>query len=74
MARQNIAYSSDIRNVATVPNGAAGGNVATFGDGNALVDSGKRISDFATSAELEYLAAKVDTAIGPLNAALEAVA
>ena len=50
--REDIAYLSDIENVATVPDGAAEGNVATFGDGNALVDSGKKISDFATSADL----------------------
>ena len=64
MARQNIAYESDIRNSATVPEGAVEGNIPAFGVGNALVDSGRKASDLAGKAELASKADKATTLEG----------
>ena len=51
--KEDIAYLSDIKDVATVPAGAARGNVAAFGEGNALVDSGRKVSDLASPGDVD---------------------
>lgn len=51
--KENIAYLSDVEGAATVPSGAVSGNIALFGTNGALVDSGKKPSDFITQEDVE---------------------
>ena len=57
--KENIAYLSDIGDTATVPSGAVSGNIALFGENGALIDSGKKPSDFVSQ---EDVASAVETA------------
>lgn len=57
--KENIAYLSDIGDTATVPSGAVSGNIALFGENGALLDSGKKPSDFVSQ---EDVASAVETA------------
>ena len=51
--KENIAYLSDVNGTATVPSGAVSGNIALFGTDGALLDSGKKPSDFITQEDVE---------------------
>lgn len=51
--KENIAYLSDVKGTATVPSGAVSGNIALFGTDGALLDSGKKPSDFITQEDVE---------------------
>lgn len=51
--KEDIAYLSDVEGTATVPSGAVSGNIALFGTGGALLDSGKKPSDFITQKDVE---------------------
>ena len=51
--KENIAYLSDVEGAATVPSGAVSGNIALFGNNGALIDSGKKPSDFITQEDVE---------------------
>ena len=43
--KENVAYESDIVSVARIPSGAVKDDIALFGQGNELQDSGKKVSD-----------------------------
>ena len=51
--KENVAYESDIVSVARIPSGAVKDNIALFGQGNKLQDSGKKVSDLVLKSELE---------------------
>ena len=51
--KENIAYLSDVEGAATVPSDAGSGNIVLFGTGGALLDSGKKPSDFITQENVE---------------------
>lgn len=51
--KENIAYLSDVKGAATVPSDAVSGNIALFGTEGALLDSGKKPSDFITQEDVE---------------------
>lgn len=51
--KENVAYESDIVSVARIPSGAVKDDIALFGQGNELQDSGKKVSDFVLKSELE---------------------
>jgi hypothetical protein len=57
--KEDIAYLSNIKGMATVPSGAVSGNIALFGEKGALLDSGKKPSDFVSQ---EDVASSVDSA------------
>ena len=46
--KENIAYLTDMASAATAPDDAVQGNIAVFGENRALLDSGKKPSDFVT--------------------------
>ncbi len=51
--KKNIAYLNDLEGVATTPDGAVQGNIAVFGENGALLDSGKKPSDFVEGSDIE---------------------
>lgn len=51
--KKNIAYLNDLEGVATTPDGAVQGNIAVFGENGALLDSGKKPSDFVEESDIE---------------------
>lgn len=51
--KKNIAYLNDLEGVATTPDGAVQGNIAVFGENGALLDSGKKPSDFVMGSDIE---------------------
>lgn len=51
--KKNIAYLRDIGDTATVPSGAVYGNIALFGENRALLDSGKKPSDFVSQEDVK---------------------
>ncbi len=51
--KENVAYESDIVSVARIPSGAVKDDIALFGQGNELQDSGKKLSDLVLKSELE---------------------
>lgn len=51
--KKNIAYLNDLKGVATTPDGAVQGNIAVFGENGALLDSGKKPSDFVEGSDIE---------------------
>ena len=51
-AKENIAYLSDLEGVTLSPSHVTKGNIASFGDGNSIVDSGKSPSDFVSEETL----------------------
>lgn len=51
--KKNIAYLNDLEGVATTPDGAVQGNIAVFGEDGALLDSGKKPSDFVEGSDIE---------------------
>ena len=51
--KKNIAYLNDLKGVATTPDGAVQGNIAVFGENGALLDSGKKPSDFVQGSDIE---------------------
>ena len=51
--KENVAYESDIVDVARIPSGAVKDDIAIFGQNGVLQDSGKKVSDLILKSDLE---------------------
>lgn len=58
----------DLSHLMALVDGAVAGNVASFGDGGQVIDSGIKAADLATKAEVEAVAADVETLEGKVQA------
>ena len=71
---EDIAYLSDIVGIVTAPGAVESGNIAQFGLGKTVSDSGTKVSDLATKAELlSEVGDAVSEETGPLWNAVTAV-
>jgi len=61
---QDIAYLSDIKEAEPIPSGVAEDNIAVFGQSGKLKDSGKKLSQFYTSEQVDQ---KIEEVISSLE-------
>lgn len=72
--KENIAYLSDMKGVATTPDSAVHGNLPVFGPQHALLDSGKKPSDFITQSGVDAAVATATAELWSVVTAASALA
>lgn len=72
--KENIAYLSDMQGVATTPDSAVQGNLPVFGPQHALLDSGKKPSDFITQSGVDAAVATATAELWSVVTAASALA
>ena len=72
--KENIAYLSDMQGVATTPDSAVQGNFPVFGPQHALLDSGKKPSDFITQSDVDAAVATATDELWSVVTAASALA